>query len=165
MPLRNLEDCFHDELKDVLSAEKQLTRSLPKLVAAAEAEALVTALEEHLAETEQQVARLEQVFELVDFAPRSKKCKAMQGLLEETADVLEEEADPTVLDAMIIAAAQKVEHYEIATYGTLCAWARLLGHNEAAGLLDQTLQEEKAADEKLTVIALELVNREAAVNV
>jgi ferritin-like metal-binding protein YciE len=160
MALRSLEDCFQDELRDILSAEKQLVKALPKMAKGAESEELRAAIEEHLEETKGQVERLEKVFESIGKSARAKKCEAMEGLLEEGEELLEEDAEEGVLDAMIIAAAQKVEHYEIATYGTLCTWAKLLGHDDALQLLKENLAEEKTADEKLTQIASE-VNVEA----
>jgi ferritin-like metal-binding protein YciE len=153
MAMRTLDDCFQDELRDVLSAEKQLVRALPKMAKGVASEELRQALLDHLEETEGQVERLEQAFESLDKSPRSKKCVAMEGLIEEGSHVLEEEAEDDVKDAMIIAAAQKVEHYEIATYGTLCTWAEMLGHTDALALLKENLAQEKAADEKLTKLA------------
>lgn len=161
MALKSLEDAFVDELRDVLSAEKQLVKALPRMAKAASHEKLQQAIEEHLAETETHVERLEQVFESLDLKPRAKKCDAMEGLLEEGKSLLEEDADERVLDALIIAAAQKVEHYEIATYGTLCTWAEQLGYADALKLLKQTLGEEKNADELLTEIAETSVNEAA----
>jgi ferritin-like metal-binding protein YciE len=160
MALRSLEDCFHDQLRDAFSAEKQLVKALPKMVAAASSEELQAAFAAHLEETQQQVERLQEVFASLDMTARAKKCEAMEGLIEEAQSVLEEDADDAVRDALLIAAAQKVEHYEIATYGTLCTWAELLGFDVALELLKQNLGEEKAADEKLTEVA-GTVNAEA----
>lgn len=150
---RTLEDAFHEELRDVLSAEKQLSQALPRLAKAASNEQLREALLHHAEETSHQVDRLEQVFELIDKKPRAKRCEAMEGLVEEGKELLETDAEPEVLDAMLIGAAQKAEHYEIATYGTLCTWAEQLGYEQALKLLGETLNEEKTADEKLTKIA------------
>lgn len=148
-----LHELFLDELADILSAEQQLVIALPKMAEAAMSEELTAAFESHLAETEYQIIRLEQVFASLEQPVQSKECKAMKGLLEEGKDLMEEMKDSSALDAALIAAAQKVEHYEIASYGTLCAWAEKMGHSEAAELLGVTLDEEKAADETLTEIA------------
>ncbi|HVW22794.1 MAG TPA: ferritin-like domain-containing protein [Opitutaceae bacterium] len=153
---RELHELFLDELADVLSAEVQLTKALPKLAKAAESEELKEALESHLKETEGHVERLEQVFEKLGEKPKRKTCKAMQGLVEEGSEVIQEQKGTSVIDAGVIAAAQKTEHYEIASYGTLIAWAKEMGHEEEADLLAETLEEEKAADEKLTAIAAEV---------
>ncbi len=160
MKLKNLEDLFVDELKDIYDAEKQLTKALPKMAKAVESEELREAFEQHLEETKGQVERLEEVFRLLEKPARGKKCKAMEGLLEEGADLLDEDAETAVLEAGLICAAQKVEHYEIATYGTLARWASDLGQDEAAKLLEETLTEEKSTDERLTEIAAQ-INREA----
>lgn len=160
MSLHNLEDAFYEELRDVLSAEKQITRALKKMIKKASNEHLKEAFEEHLEQTDGQIARLEQVFETLGRPARSRHCDAMAGILEEGKSAMEDAEEADVLDAMMIAGAQKVEHYEIASYGTLCAWAKLLGHNDAAKLLQQTLTEEKETDEKLTRIATE-VNQHA----
>ena len=154
--MNELRETFVQELKDIYDAEKQLVKALPKIARAAEHEELKAAFESHLEETEEHVRRLEEVFKAMDEPVKGKKCKAMQGLIEEGADLIDEEEG----DAALICAAQKVEHYEIASYGSLEAWARLLGEEEAAGLLEQTLDEEKAADEKLTEIAETAINVE-----
>lgn len=161
MKIETLHDLFIAELRDLYHAEKQLTKALPKMAKATNSSELRTAIEEHLEETRHQVERLEQVFERMGMAARAKKCEAMKGLIEEGQELLEEDMAPEVSDAGIIAAAQKVEHYEIASYGTLCTWAEQLGQNEALELLKQTLQEEKAADEKLTQLAEAGVNQAA----
>ena len=161
MPAESLHDAFEEELKDVLSAEKQLVKALPKMAKAATNEDLKAGFEEHLEQTKGHVERLEQVFELLDKTPRAKKCKAMEGLIEEGSEILEEDMEPEVMDAMLIAAAQKVEHYEIATYGTLVTWARQLGMEDAANLLQETLDEEKDTDMKLTQLAETSINAEA----
>lgn len=156
----SLRAAFVDELRDVYSAEKQITKSLKKMIKAASSEELSAAFEEHLAETEGQIERLEKVFESIDLKPRAKHCDAMEGILEEGKELMEEEAEPEVMDALLIAAAQKVEHYEIATYGTLCTWADQLGLTEAKKLLGETLAEEKKTDESLSELA-ESVNKAA----
>jgi ferritin-like metal-binding protein YciE len=152
----NLRETFVDELRDLFDAEKQLLKALPKLANAAENEELKAAFEQHVEETEGQIERLNEVFQLFDEEPKGKKCKAMEGLVAEGSDVIEEEAG----DAALIAAAQKAEHYEIASYGSLAAWAKLLGEDQAMELLEQTLEEEKATDEKLTELAETAVNLE-----
>jgi ferritin-like metal-binding protein YciE len=161
MSAETLHDAFEEELKDVLSAEKQLLKALPKMAKAASNEDLRAGFEEHLEQTKGQIERLEQIFEMLDKAPRAKKCKAMEGLIEEGSEIMEEDATPEVMDAMLIAAAQKVEHYEIATYGTLVTWARQLEMEDAADLLQQTLDEEKDTDMKLTELAETGINAEA----
>jgi Uncharacterized protein conserved in bacteria len=154
MPLQSLENAFVDELRDILSAERQLVKALPQMAKGASSDELRMAIEQHLEETKTHVERLEDVFRSLELSPRAKKCEAMEGLVEEGSSLLEENAAPEVLDALIIAAAQKVEHYEIATYGTLCTWAKLLGHETALKLLKQTLNEEEETDLKLTNIAI-----------
>jgi ferritin-like metal-binding protein YciE len=156
MALHTLEDAFVEELRDILNAERQLTKALPKMAKGAADEKLQEAIERHLEETQGQVERLEQVFKLLGKPARGKSCEAMEGLIAEGAEVLEEDAEEPVLDALLIASAQKVEHYEIATYGTLCTWAETLGLDEAAELLKQNLAEEKNADETLSQIAAEI---------
>jgi ferritin-like metal-binding protein YciE len=158
MKLHNLEDLFIDQVRDLFDAEKQLVKALPKVAKAASSEELKTALQEHLEQTRGHVQRLERVFELVGKAARGKSCKGMEGIIEEGSEVMEMRAEPMVLDAGLISAAQRVEHYEISGYGTLCAWARQLGMEEAVRLLEQTLAEEKAADQKLNQIAESMVN-------
>lgn len=160
MSLNKLEDLFLDELKDIYNAEKQLTKALPKMAKNAESSALRDAFESHLEETKGQIERLEKVFKLLNKTARGKKCKAMEGLTEEGKELMEEDADDAVMDAALICAAQKVEHYEIATYGTLVTWARTLGYDDAVNLLEETLEQEIAADEKLTEIA-SAINYEA----
>ena len=161
MSAESLRDAFEEELKDVLSAEKQLLKALPKMAKAATNEDLKAGFEEHLEQTKTHVERLEKVFELLDKAPRAKKCKAMEGLIEEGAELMEEDIDPDTLDAMLIGAAQKVEHYEIATYGTLVTWAKQLEMEDAASILHETLDEEKETDLKLTELAETGINAEA----
>ena len=156
----DLHELFIDELADILNAEQQLIKALPKMAEAAQATELREAFQSHLEETRQHAARLEQVFKSLDESVKSKTCKAMKGLLEEGAELMEELEDSSALDAGLIAAAQKVEHYEIASYGTVCAWAEQMGHDEALELLEKTLDEEKTADEKLTEIAMSVANQE-----
>jgi ferritin-like metal-binding protein YciE len=160
MKLASLHDLFVNELKDLYSAETQLTKALPKMAKAASSPDLREAFEEHLKETEHQVERLEQVFEEIEASPKGKKCKAMEGLIEEGKEIIDEDAEEAVKDAGLIAAAQKVEHYEIAGYGTVRTYAELLGFSNAAKLLQETLDEEGAADKKLTELA-ENINVEA----
>jgi ferritin-like metal-binding protein YciE len=156
MPMNTLEDLFLDELKDIYDAEKRITKALPKMAKSASTEDLREAFESHLEETEQHVQRLEQIFKLLEKPVRGKKCEAMEGLIEEGKELMEEDADEAVLDAGLICAAQKVEHYEIASYGTLVTWSKILGYSRATKLLEETLAEEKAADEKLTAVAGEI---------
>jgi ferritin-like metal-binding protein YciE len=162
MKLQSLRDLFVDELKDLYSAENQLVKALPKMAKAATNSELRAGFEEHLEQTRGQVERLEQVCALLEVTPKGKKCAAMEGLIEEGKELLQEDASAAVLDAGLIAAAQKVEHYEIASYGTVCTWAKLLRLEEAAVLLGETLEEEKATDEKLTGLAEQTINEEAA---
>lgn len=156
MALKTLADAFHDELRDILSAEKQLLKALPKMAKKASSTALKQAFENHLAETEKQVERVEKAFEDTGKSPRAKHCEAMEGLVKEGEELMEEKADPDVMDALLIAAAQKVEHYEIATYGTLCTWAELLGYSNAKKLLKQNIDEEETADKKLTDLSAKI---------
>jgi len=152
MAAENLNELFVEEVRDIYDAEKQLVKALPKMADAAESEALRAAFEEHLEATRRHVTRLEDVFKLLGTAARGKACEGMQGLIEEGAQAIEE-MEGVVLDAALIASAQKVEHYEIATYGTLATFAEVLDMQDAKELLGQTLDEEKEADEKLTQIA------------
>jgi ferritin-like metal-binding protein YciE len=161
MPVKNVQDLLLNELRDIYDAEKQLVRALPKMAKAASSEQLRVAFEEHLAETKNQVERLEQVFDKLDTKTRGKRCEAMRGLVEEASEIMDEIKTPQLLDAALIAGAQKVEHYEIAAYGSVRALAETCGHQEAAQLLDETLEEEKAADQKLNQIALSEVNQAA----
>src|SRR5688572_132138 len=162
MQMTDLQDLFIDNLKDLYSAEKQMLRSMPKLAKAAESEELKAAFQKHARETEQQVQRLEQIFQRLGASPRGKKCKGMEGLIEENKELLEEDAEPEVLDAGIIVGAQKVEHYEIAGYGSAVTFAKLLGDQESAKLLAQTLDEEEKADKLLSEIAESSINVQAA---
>ncbi len=159
---QTLHDAFIDELRDAYDAEKQLTKALPKMARAATSTALRAAFENHLRETQGQVARLEQVFAGLGEKVRGKHCDGIAGIIEEARSVMEEDFDDTAMDACLIAGAQRAEHYEMAAYGALVAWARTMGHDEAAGLLQQTLDEEKAADEKLNALAEGGINQEAA---
>jgi ferritin-like metal-binding protein YciE len=162
MKLRSLQDLYVEELKDLYSAESQLLTALPKMAKAASAPELSKAFKDHLKETEGQVKRLETIFEKLGTSPKGKKCKAMEGLVEEGKETISEDADPSVKDAGLIAAAQRVEHYEMAGYGCVRTFARLLGHDDAADLLQETLDEEGAADKKLTKLAETVINVEAA---
>lgn len=162
MSLDSLEKLFLDELRDIYNAEKQITRALPRMAKAAESPELQQAFTKHLKETEGQIQRLEQVFKELGQAVRGKKCKGMEGLIEEGKEKLEEEGEPQVVDAALIASAQKVEHYEIAAYGCLRTYAELLGYTQAAQLLQQTLQEEEATDKKLTELGESGINEAAA---
>jgi ferritin-like metal-binding protein YciE len=162
MSLDSLENLFIEELRDVYNGEKQILKALPKMARAAESAALQQAFTKHLKETEGQVQRLERIFRDLGQAVRGKLCKGIQGILEEGKEVLEKEGEGMVVDAALIASAQKVEHYEIASYGTLRTYAELLGHTEAAKLLQQTLSEEEAADKKLTQLGEGGINEAAA---
>ena len=153
---------FIDELRDTFDAENELTKALPKLAKAATNAKLRTAFETHLQETQGQITRLEQVFESLDEKPRGKHCDGIAGIIEEGKSIMEEDFDETTMDACLIAAGQRAEHYEMAAYGTLVAWAQAMGHTEAAKLLQQTLDEEKAADKKLSGLAEGGINQEAA---
>lgn len=158
MKLHSLEDLFHEELRDMFDAEKQLLKALAKMAKAAAADELRQAFEEHLDQTRGHVERLERVFELIGKKPRGKSCAAMEGMIDEGADLIDADAEPMVRDAGLIAAAQRVEHYEMAAYGCLRTWAQQLNQREAASLLEQTLNEEKDTDLKLTQLAESLVN-------
>lgn len=161
MPNGHLHDLFVDELKDIYSAEKQLTKGLKKMAEKASNEKLKQAFEKHLEQTENQIERLKKAFESIDLTPRAKKCKAMEGLIKEAEEIMDEFEDEKVLDAALIAAAQKVEHYEMASYGCLVTYAKLMGHTEAAQLLQETLDEEGETDKLLTKIAMSGVNKES----
>jgi len=159
--LDSFETLFVDQLQDLYDAEQRLTKALPKMAAAAHDPKLKSAFEQHLRETENQVARLERVFQSVSQTAKSKTCAAMKGLIEEGEEAVNAKGDPDVKDAALIAAAQRVEHYEMAGYGTARAFAQRLGRHEAAQLLQQTLQEEQATDKKLTQLAEQSVNPQA----
>jgi ferritin-like metal-binding protein YciE len=154
--MNTLRETFLNELADIYDAERQLLKALPKMAKAAQHEDLKAGLESHLTETQTHVQRIEQAFEALGEKPKAKKCKAMKGLIEEGDEIISERQG----DAALICGAQKVEHYEIATYGSLKAWAEILGETDAAELIEETLEEEKAADEKLTEIAEETINAE-----
>ncbi|GLK67398.1 ferritin-like domain-containing protein [Hansschlegelia plantiphila] len=160
--IKTLDDLFVHQLQDVYYAEKQILSALPKMIDKATAPALKQGLEHHLRETEEHVRRVEQVFEMHGAEIKTTKCPAINGIIEEANDVAGDVEDKQVLDAAIIASAQAVEHYEMTRYGTLVAWAKQLGRSDCAAVLEKTLNEEKAADRKLTSIADGGVNREAA---
>jgi ferritin-like metal-binding protein YciE len=157
-----LHDAFIDELRDTYDAERQLTKALAKLAKAATAPELRNAFETHLDETQGQIDRLEKVFESLDERARGKHCDGIAGIIEEGKSIMDEDFDDTAMDACLIAAGQRAEHYEMAAYGTLIAWARAMGHTEAADLLQENLDEEKAADRKLSSLAEGGINRQAA---
>jgi ferritin-like metal-binding protein YciE len=159
---KDLNDLFLDTLKDIYFAEKQILKALPKMAKAAQSDKLRAAFEKHHGETEGQVERLERIFELLGVPARGKTCDAIQGILEEGKEIMEEYKDCAALDAGLLAAAQAVEHYEISRYGTLKQWAQQLGMKDAVRLLDQTLQQEKKTDESLTMLADAAVNLAAA---
>jgi ferritin-like metal-binding protein YciE len=152
----SLKKLYVDELKDLYSAENQLVKALPKMAKAASSEELRQGFEEHLEQTKGHVQRLEKIFSSIDESPKGKKCMGMEGLIKEGAEVMEEDFEDAVLDAALIGAAQRVEHYEIAAYGTVCEFAKLLDEPKHASLLQETLEEEKETDEKLTQISREI---------
>jgi ferritin-like metal-binding protein YciE len=160
-PIKSLDDLFVHTLGDIYYAEQQIVKSLPKLIEKVHDSQLKQAFENHLAETRNQVKRVEQVFMMHEAEVKAVKCPAIDGILDEATEILGDAKDPEVLDAAALAAAQAVEHYEITRYGTLIAWARQLGRNDCASVLEQNLKEEKAADKKLTEIAESRVNRVA----
>ena len=160
--MKTLEELFHALLQDVYYAEKELTKALPKLAKKSEDEELKKAFNTHLKETQEHVERLEKVFEMIDKTPRGKKCEAIIGIIDEGKEVMDEVEDPDTLDAGLIASAQAAEHYEIARYGTLCAWAKQIGKPQIARILNETLEEEKHANALLTKIAERQVNQHAA---
>jgi ferritin-like metal-binding protein YciE len=159
---KTLNDLFHDTLKDIYYAEKQILKALPKMAKAAQAPELTAAFQKHLTETEGQIERLEKVFELIGKRPQGKPCEAILGILDEGKEIMEEFKGAVALDAGLVAAAQAVEHYEMARYGTLKTWATTLGLPEAAKLLDQTLQEETRTDQLLTQLGDRGLNKKAA---
>ena len=161
MPDKKLMDLFHDTLKDVYYAERQILKALPKMARGVQAPELKAAFEKHRVETEGQIERLKEVFEIIGKRPTGKTCPAIDGIIEEGSEILDEYKGAAALDAGILAAAQAVEHYEITRYGTLKRWATVLGLNDAASKLDETLQEEYATDDSLTMLADSLVNEEA----
>ncbi len=162
MKIENLSDLFLHTLQDIYFAEKQIVKALPKMMKKTDSPELGKAFESHLAETEEQVTRLEQVFEMLGEKPKATKCPAIEGILEEANELIADIQDPDTRDAGMIAAAQAVEHYEITRYGTLVSWAELLGMKDAAKVLGQTLKEEYGADQKLTKLAESRLNKEAA---
>jgi ferritin-like metal-binding protein YciE len=159
---KTLHDIFLHEIRDIYDGERQITRALPKMMKNTTSEDLRAAFEAHLDETHGQIKRLEQVFAALDENVRGKRCEGIAGLVEEGKAVMEEDLDEAAMDAALVAAAQRVEHYEMAAYGTLVAWARAMGHDEVAQLLQESLDEEKAADEKLSALAEGGINQEAA---
>jgi len=161
MKLKTLQDLYVEELRDLYSAENQILKALPKMAKAASSAELKAAFTEHLEQTKGQVERLEQIFAELDEKPTGKKCKAMEGIVEEGSDMIAEDAEPFVKDAGLIAAAQRVEHYEMAGYGTVRAFALHLKMNKAAKLLEQTLAEEEETDKKLTELAEGIINPQA----
>lgn len=162
MSVKTLNDLFVETLKDLYYVEKKLVKTLPKMSEKATSPELRQAMEDHLRETETHVQRLEQVFELLGQRANAKTCEALEGLIREADETTGEIEDQQTLDAALISSAQTVEHYEIARYGTLACWAAEIGNTEVAELLEQTLEEEKAADEKLSVIAEDQINQRAA---
>jgi ferritin-like metal-binding protein YciE len=161
MKLDSLEVLYVEELRDLYSAEGQLLKALPKMAKGASSPELKKAFEEHLEQTQVHVERLEEIFEGLDKSPKGKTCKAMKGLIEEGSEILQEEGEDSVIDAALIGAAQRVEHYEIAAYGTVRTFAKLLGEEEAVALLQETLDEEGETDKRLTELAEEVINVEA----
>ncbi|HLW66396.1 MAG TPA: ferritin-like domain-containing protein [Gemmataceae bacterium] len=161
MKMKSLKDLLAEQLKDLYSAENQLVKALPKMAKAAENEQLRHGFEQHLEQTRHQVERIEKICERLDITPKGKKCTAMVGLITEGKELMSEDADADVLDAGLIAAAQKVEHYEIASYGSARTWAEQLGLREAVSLLEETLNEEKETDQKLSHLATEMINEHA----
>lgn len=158
---KTLSDLFEDGLKDIYYAEKKILSALPKMAKASDSEDVANAFEQHKAQTEQQVKRLEQVFEILDSAPKGKKCPGIEGIIEEGKEIMEEFKGAPALDAGLVAAAQAVEHYEITRYGTLIAWAQKLGLDDAVPLLQETLEEEKKTDATLSKLAETCVNQYA----
>ena len=160
----SLESLFLHELKDVYSAEKQLIKALPKVARKASAPELKQAIEEHLSQTEEHASRLEQIFEMFEEKPKAMKCKGMEGILEEGEEAMKLKGTPEALDAALIMAAQKVEHYEIASYGSLATWADIMGRKDVKKLLGQTLEEEEETDQKLTDLAEAGINQSSSRN-
>jgi len=160
--IQNLNDLFVHQLKDIYYAEQQITKALPKMIAKAKDAQLRQGFETHLRETEGHIKRLEQVFQMCKVAPKAVDCPAIDGIIKEANEVAGEAANEDVMDAALLAAAQSVEHYEIARYGCLISWAKRLGRQDCAALMQKTLEEEKATDQKLTSLAESKVNRQAA---
>lgn len=161
MTMETLRDLYVSEIKDLYDAENQIIKALPKMIEVTSSDELRSAFQEHLHATQQQVDRLERVFGLLGEKPKARKCDGMRGIISEGEDVLDANAGPAILDAALIASAQRVEHYEIAAYGTVCAYAKQLGFDDQLELLHETLEEEKEADERLTQIAEDVINVEA----
>jgi ferritin-like metal-binding protein YciE len=161
MALETLADAFYDELCDIYHAEKQLLKALPRMAKKASSSKLANAFQSHLAETDAQITRVEQAFGETNKKPKATKCEAMAGLIEEASEMMSEDADAEVMDAVLIALAQKVEHYEIATYGTLCTWADRLGYKKAKAALGDNLDEEEKADKKLSKLSKK-INKKAS---
>ena len=161
MRMETLQELYLEQLRDIYDAENQLTKALPKMMKEATNEELKAAFEQHLEQTQEQIARLDRIFEELGEKPKGHKCKAMAGLIEEGKELMSQDADEDVMDAGLICAAQKVEHYEIATYGCLRTYAEMLGFDEQADLLQETLDEEKDTDENLTELAVSCINLEA----
>jgi ferritin-like metal-binding protein YciE len=159
--LKSLDDLLIHELQDIYHAEGQITKALPRMIKAATHPELQAAFEEHLEQTEGQIERLDQAFKLLGMPAKGKKCEGMAGLIEEGKKMMEEDAEPSVLDAALIAAAQKIEHYEIASYGCVCTYAEMLGYEQVHDLLGQNLEEEETTDERLTMLAESVINIEA----
>lgn len=162
MTIKTMQDLFIHGLSDIYSAEKQLAKALPRLARASEDQDLSEAFDKHLEETRGQIERIDQIVEQLDIRLRRIKCRGMEGLVDEAREIIETVPQGSLRDAALVAGAQKAEHYEIAAYGTLCALARQMDHQDAAKLLDQTLQEEKATDQKLTELAEQAANQQAA---
>jgi ferritin-like metal-binding protein YciE len=162
--LRTLDDLFLQQLKDLYNAEQQITKALPKMVEKASSPDLKKAFSDHLAETENQITRITEVLRILGADGKAEKCYAMEGILKEGENLMAQNAEPTVMDAGLIASAQRVEHYEIAGYGTACTYAKMLGQKEVLSLLQETLDEEKKADGKLSFIAESFINERAANN-
>lgn len=162
MELNSFDDLFVEQLQDLYDAEQRIIKALPSMIDAAHSSELKSAFQQHLRETESQVQRLEQVFQILGQSAKAKTCEAMKGLIREGDEVVSATGDPDVKDAALIAAAQRIEHYEIAGYGTACTFARQLGQEDAANLLHQTLEEEFATDKKLTDLAKQSINIKAA---
>jgi ferritin-like metal-binding protein YciE len=158
----SLKDLYLDELRDIYDAENVIVKALPKMVEAASSSELRSAFTHHLGQTQRHVARLEQIFEGLGEKAKAKKCDGVRGIIDEGEDLMSQKADPSIMDAGLIAGAQRVEHYEMAVYGSLRNWANRIGNSQAVSLLQETLNEEKEADQKLTQIAEQTVNRQAA---
>lgn len=162
MKIENLNDLFVHTLQDIYFAENHILKALPKMIKTADSKELADALDKHLAETKEHVARLDEVFKSLGEKPKAEECPAIEGIVEEAEELMKEIKDKDTRDAAMIAAGQAVEHYEITRYGTLISWAKLLGHKDAAATLEKTLKEEYAADDKLTRLAEQKLNKEAA---